>query len=146
MRLRCSIAFVVVTLASVLGAQAQSFAPGEHVVASITIPATAGALQTTAPQATFGWNIATPDLATAQAGIYTQYLDGATTGGTVLQNVTCAGTTPFACQASEPLSAVAGHTITITYKNAAGESAPSNPLAVPLAPVSPTNLHLIKIG
>ena len=79
-------------------------------------------------------------LVAVQGFTYNAYL-GSATVPTVITQVTCTGTaTPFTCS-TPAFTPFIGNTVSITAKNAIGESAKSVPLPL-LLPATPVNVRL----
>jgi len=110
--------------------------------ALILVTATA-VLAQAIPTSKLGWDQGAPTLAEAQGYTYLVYADGATTPLTL--TATCVGTaTPFQCEAPFPAFTPGNHTLTMSAKNAAGESAKTAPFPFTFVviPATPTGLRI----
>lgn len=96
------------------------------------------------PKSKLAWDQDAPDLATAQAYVYQDYVDAA--APITLVGVTCTGTvTPFQCQVAFPVTTNGNHSLQLSSSNAAGESLKSNPFAFVFVtvPTPPRNIKVI---
>lgn len=111
--------------------------------------ATSAAAQTIATStSTLAWSQQAPDLATVQSYVFPAYVDGAGTG-TPLTSVACSGAaSPFSCVAPLPTVATGTHTLALSAKSAAGESAKGLVLTFSfvVVPPAPTNLRIQPPG
>lgn len=110
----------------------------------LLIPSLAHAQTTGVSGQKFAWDIAAPDLVSAQGYTYKFYADGATTG-TPFVGVVCSGTAaPFQCEVTIPAFTPGNHTLTVTATNVAGESPKSTPFVFTfvVTPASPANIHI----
>lgn len=90
-----------------------------------------------------GWDQSAPTLADAQGYTYNLYADGSTTAQVL--TATCTGTvSPFSCEAPFPAFTPGNHTLTLSAKNIAGESAKTAPFAFTfiVTPATPTGLRI----
>lgn len=112
----------------------------------LSLPIPAAAQTAVTPASKLVWDIAAPDLATANSYTWKTYADNAATG-TPLPGVTCVASATagsFVCSSAFPaFTPGVSHTITISATNAAGEGPKSDPLSFTfvMVPNKPTNLR-----
>jgi len=96
------------------------------------------------PSSKLAFDMAAPDLVSAQGYTYKYYPDNAVTGA-VLNGVTCSGTaSPFQCEAPFPAFTPGNHTLKLSASNIAGEGTLSSPFAFVfvVTPGTPVNIHI----
>lgn len=90
------------------------------------------------------WDQPNASLSEAQAYTYTMYAD--TSRVDVLSGVTCSGTSLVSCQVAFPAFTPGSHTLQLTAKNAAGESAKSAAFNFTfiIVPDAPSNIRVVQ--